>query len=587
MSASRICLLAAALGGVLTPTASTWAQIGTAYGSKAIVDHNDLRWFEPVELDIDGQMPHRDEGWFANYDKLVWSFSGERVTIGAPDVLNPSEQIYEPTPNYLVQDQVSAFALGLGYDPVGDPDQAASILLDLTEIFGVDFTGEDIEIVVGVDDMGDDIVVLVPEIVRGTGNQPPPLYNVENGIKDALPDAGFAWGDRYEFGYSDRERGWKISILDGPQQEVTRIYGAGWNSEYTQQSITGFSDFSPDYGSTNQDLDGDGVLDAPGGVNDLYALGFGSVAVNFEAPEDFFLGFRDYMLNGYPISTIFGPTNNVNNYGGEGDEDLTLDGTEVAALVDDLNNNGGTFFVFGADLDGNGEIDDDELIGTFIDYGDLYDFDIFFNDVTVRNVTEVSGVELMATHEIDTRHKLEQGRSDQMQLAYGVRYFEMNDMFYWSGTGSILGRTYATVDIENQIVGPQLGLKWTRHDGPWDFVVDGRFMMGYNIVDRGLDGVFAQGAVPGGANKSVNARATTTVTGDRQNDFSPLAELRIGLRYRLSQALSLNVGYTGKFVDNIERASQAMRYTVPQFSLKDGKSDFLINGVNFGAELRY
>ena len=40
-----------------------------------------------------------------------------------------------------------------------------------------------------------------------------------------LPDAGFAWGDRYEIGYRDRGNGWMIGILDGPTQQQSKVYG--------------------------------------------------------------------------------------------------------------------------------------------------------------------------------------------------------------------------------------------------------------------------------------------------------------------------------------------------------------------------
>ena len=34
--------------------------------------------------------------------------------------------------------------------------------------------------------------------------------------RTSLPNAGFAFGDRYEIGYRDRGNGWMIGILDGP-----------------------------------------------------------------------------------------------------------------------------------------------------------------------------------------------------------------------------------------------------------------------------------------------------------------------------------------------------------------------------------
>ncbi|MEO0532035.1 MAG: BBP7 family outer membrane beta-barrel protein, partial [Planctomycetota bacterium] len=335
--------------------------------------------------------------------------------------------------------------------------------------------------------------------------------------------------------------------------------------------------------------DQDGRLDDPADTfGDVFALGFGSVAVNFEAPDGYFAGFRDYLINSFPgAGVVFGPKYEITNYGSEEDGILEDEVAVVGGIADDLNGNGFTFEVLLGDLNGDGDIEDDEIIGSFIDYGDLFEFNIYFEDITVRNVTSMDGIELMGTHQINTSHRLERGRNDSLEISYGLRYLEMQDMFSWDARGSILGRTGATVEMDNQIIGPQIGLTWTRHDGPWDFYADGRFMFGYNRTDRDLNGIFGQEAIPGALNNSINARTTTTVTGDTRDEFSPLGELRIGARYRFSRAIAVSVGYTGKFIDNIERAAPAMRYTAPNFSLQSGRGDLIVNGWNAGVELRY
>ena len=43
---------------------------------------NDMQWFEPIDLDIDGRGGSRPTGFFFNYDKLFWTTSGERVEVG-------------------------------------------------------------------------------------------------------------------------------------------------------------------------------------------------------------------------------------------------------------------------------------------------------------------------------------------------------------------------------------------------------------------------------------------------------------------------------------------------------------------------
>ena len=620
MSATRLSVLFVALGVSLSLAAECRAQ---AYGAEVIVENNDLRWFEPIELDLDGRLSRDRRGLSFKIEKLAWDIAGERVEIGAPNQVNPSEIIYEPNPTVVVQDQVNDLA-ATGLDPelifeilnteyqtdggtgtsMGVPPAGEMIIFDTID------TGE-------TDDMDNPITFESPRIIPGTGDQPPPLYNIENSILDAVPDADFAWGERYELSYSDGERGWLIGILDGPEQTSEAVYGAGLGSEFTDSTgnpnvpaadrfylgeLLEFADIDTDNDGeiSEEELD---AIDFPGAADtdDIYALGFGSVAVNFEVPEQynvldengavidntFFVGFRDYVLNFFPAAgVVYGPTFEVSNYGAPEDGLLDDDPDDVG-FADDLNGNGQTFTIVTGDLDGDGTIDDDEIIGSFTDYGDLYNFDIFFEEVSVRNITELDGIEAMLTHEISTSHKLERGRQDYLQLTYGVRYLQLNDLFSWEGRGSILGRTGADVDIENQIVGPQIGLNWTRDRGKWDFIVDGRFMFGYNVVDRGLDGLFAQGAIPGGLNNAISVRTTTRVSGDQQHEFSPVAELRLQARYKLTKAIALRLGFTSKYIGEVHRASQSMRYTVPYFTLQEGTRDVFINGIDGGVELRY
>lgn len=584
MSASRICLLApAALALALTPTARCWAQ---AYGAYSVAEHNDLRWFEPTMIDLDGNANHRQCGWTASVEKLAWSISGERITLGDPNVINPSEKIYRDNPDLAVQNSVTNLAFALDFDPA-DP-RAQTILDQIAQLTGADFTGNLIDFPT-VDADGNPVIFQVPEIVPGSGFQPPDTYNVQNSIRDAAPDAAFATGERYEVGYTDGERGWRIGILDGPDLNQVKVYGAGPGNEYTSQSVTGFADFHPFYGSTPQDLDQDGVLDTPGESNDLYALGFGSVAVNFSAPEDFFVGFRDYFLNTFPGSgVVTGPINNVTNYGATDDDFLGDSVATDLGIGDDVNQNGIAIFnLLIADINGDGTIDDDEIVGSFVDYGDLYEFDVFFEEVTVRNVTRVDGIELMLTHQLDTRHKMEQGRRDSVELSYGVRYMEFSDLFKFDGFGSVIHGATVTAEMDNQMIGPQIGLNWTRNHGAWEWVIDGRAMFAYNRTDRGLNGIFATGAVPGSLNTPINTRPTTTVIGEALDEFSPLAELRIEARYNLTTAISLNLGYTGTYIDNIQRAAPSVGWTAPNWTMQDGRSHVFINGVNGGVEFRY
>ncbi|TWT94752.1 hypothetical protein Pla108_36010 [Botrimarina colliarenosi] len=740
MSASRICLLAAtALGGVLTPTASCWAQ---AYGAAGIVEHNDLRWFEPVELDIDGQMPRRDAGYFASMDKLYWATINPKVEIGHEGLTVDSERIYRAPSNplaLLALQQVEALDF---IDNLQENLEYSGIQFVIANTKGTDSLSDDVtmtfntapfatvaQLETAISDFNNLQANIDANLQVRVGGEPTP-YQVRNGIRDALPDAGFAWGERYAFGYSDGERGWMVEILDGPESTAGGTWGAGEAGPYTSQSGTDVYGPDPYFLSDLQDDNGDGIGDGDGelGAVDLFALGFGSVAVNFNLPTpDFLDGYRDYFDNSAGVGTTTGPIMYVGNYGtvesdlsvvdignnpgatrveiddaiiaiqdydDEASDPPTVDPNETAldsllaimlnevnsagtiiggldeedqvtlgiffgnalnsiaalqaaqnvlaaanagmvppnqldgqiaavnnALVafnaalagivlevedgaggnnqnvnvneqvrqpDDLDGNGqaGVFRVL-ADIDGDGVIEPGEIIGIINNFGDLHTFNVFFDQVTVRNRTEIDGVELMRMHELSTRHKMQQGRWDDLRLTYGVRFLSVRDEFYFRGLGSILGRTTVETDLQNQIVGPQVGLKWTRRDGPWNFVLEGRGMMGYNIVDADQYGIFGEEAIPGALNRSAVARTTTSVDGDRFDEFSPVAELRAQLQYRIAESISLQAGYTAKYVGNIHRGSTATAWNAPDFGIYDRKGDLFTNGLTFGVELRH
>jgi hypothetical protein len=87
----------AAIGLLLATFAATaQAQFNLPFGPEDY--SHDFQLFAPVEIDLDNEPAIDDYGYWAGYNKLAWSFSGERVEIGDPtqDVL--AEVIYRFNP---------------------------------------------------------------------------------------------------------------------------------------------------------------------------------------------------------------------------------------------------------------------------------------------------------------------------------------------------------------------------------------------------------------------------------------------------------------------------------------------------------
>ncbi len=185
------------------------AQINLPFGPENYQE--DFQLFAPVEIDLDNEPYQDDFGFWADYSKLSWSFSGEHVRWAI---------------------QMSQCSRKIIY--YANPDD-----IDLA-------------------------------------NRPDP-YQIHNGLQNALPDAGFAFGDRYEVGYRNRGNGWMIGILDGPEQRQFKAYGM--SPTLQGSSLPGTPPIDPSYVG-------------PVAATGLYALGFGNVHVNFATSPGYLKGFR-------------------------------------------------------------------------------------------------------------------------------------------------------------------------------------------------------------------------------------------------------------------------------------------------------
>lgn len=392
-----------------------------------------------------------------------------------------------------------------------------------------------------------------PEILALDPNDgPPQQYAVANGIQDATPGS-FGQGNRYEFGYFNGQHSVSVGVV--------------WDQ-------------------TNYSLETYG--------NGPIPTGFGSLHVNFELQNpDLLLGFRDY--GGVFVVTDLNdgdiPTPTINGPGIVPSED---------GVVDDLNGNlaEGPVGIF-ADIDGDGDLD---LIGIAVDYGDLYRFNVTFNEVTVRNTTRTDSVEVMKNYVLDNNHWFATEQNGQIEIGAGVRFVRIRDEFGFEGTSDLLRgatviRDGALVDlpgnqvdteVNNQIVGPQIYARYTKQMHRLQYGASGRFVFGYNVQDLDQRGVMGEGLLPGGLNQPAILQPTGFVYGQQENDFSPLVEFRADATYRLTSALALKLGYTAIFADNITRASAVTRWRLPDMGFNEtGEQHIFMNGVDGGFELTY
>ncbi len=212
MTVHKICMWLVA--GLLLSTTSTAArgQVNEWVNTPA----HDLQFYSPVDFDFDNRPIGRESGYFFRYDKLSWAMTGERNTVGDPDV----------------------------------------------EVFSEIIAPE------GLADLGG----------ISTGPLPQQGYPIINGLQDVAPTAQFAWGERYEMGLFDGDSGWELSILDGPFVSTQNTFGngpedSGFGSIHVNFATpTDFLLGWRDYWGTGVEQDGfipaTPTLSGPGGVGD-------------------------------------------------------------------------------------------------------------------------------------------------------------------------------------------------------------------------------------------------------------------------------------------------------------------------------
>lgn len=513
MSPTRLRLILAALA---TVTALPLAAYAEEQISEPFYSEPNYEWFEPVDIDLDGQMGnYSEDGFYGNISRTYWAMNGVKTTIGEAGLTYQSEQIFR---NLTHRDPLLP-------TPPNQP---------------VDFLPNPLV---------DDPTTTVP------------TYTIQNDINDAPPGADFSAGERYELGYVEDDVIWSFTFLDQQEWQTNETYGFVPPDDFTD----------PDNPIVFESLNG-----------------FGSVHVNFRTPDRFLQGWRDYAdiadlqdasgvlvpvpgLPGIFVEVIpwgTGPTNN-------GPSELS-DG-----IIDDTNFNGGTFFV--VDTNGDGIAD-----ATAIDYGDLHTFNLRFDFLQVRNVTNANSVEIMRSHRLGNRHHMQKHQNQHFEVGYGVRFFRLEDEFSFDGRSDLMGRIFSNTRVENQLVGPQVRLRWEHRQAKWRTSLDARFMFGWNIQDLDQTNGVGEDALPGGLNNSLIAQPHYSRYGRQDEDFSPLVELRAQVGYNLTSAVSLNAGYTATYIDSITRSSQVVDYYLPYIGIKQGgEQTIFMNGVDVGVEVRF
>ncbi len=217
---------------------------------------------------------------------------------------------------------------------------------------------------------------------------------------------------------------------------------------------------------------------------------------------------------------------------------------------------------------------------------DLARLAVTYDSAIIRNKSYMDGVELMKLH---VSRPLYHGGIIEFQ--YGVRYLKFRDRFVVTATGGVLGDSFWNTLADNNIVGPQFGLKWYHRKGRWTITSENRFLAGFDIQNIKQTIGLGSNIIPVGAGLrpanqlaffdpiEANADESTTT-------FAPSFEVRLIISYNVTADFALRAGYTGYYAWGVARASNLVQYDLPAMglNLSNNREGLLANMVTFGVE---
>lgn len=281
------------------------------------------------------------------------------------------------------------------------------------------------------------------------------------------------------------------------------------------------------------------------------------------------------------------------------------------------------------------------------DFGDLVNLPIFFDHVYTNYSSRVWGIEVMRTYGLSKSRRADHGVWDFMA---GVRYIRFRDQFYFlgegftqqlsSGTGGgggtggsgggaviqsgLLSDTHFTQTSSNNLVGPQIGLRYQKQRGRLAFNTEWRFMAAGNAQNNLQQGAIGEHAESGslrpvlfvqfpqassaflsqqagtgtGTGTTSTSRAFTAPQFRAPNfvpqgvyhtqhiaTFAPVGEFRFDLKYQIFRQCYATVGWTGLVMGGIGRSPNMVNYSLPDLGILNtggNRQVVFLQGINFG-----
>lgn len=392
-----------------------------------------------------------------------------------------------------------------------------------------------------------------------------------NDVSTGAFDTEMSGGNRFEVGYMDGCYGWSVSYfqLQTQNQRLTA----------TDASVLFNDTGAPFDGAEGFHLD---PQDADvHGAEDLNATRFIGVLTGFV--PDFFVEIDPNTGEILNLASI------VFDADIDGDGVFGRFGLDIATLDEDGNL-----------VDPPGFVPDGIPDGIFLgdaahipDLDDLVRRPVVFDELHARLRTEMSGAEVSRICRSRPFHY-----GGHVEWYFGARYIRLEEDFEVDALGGLLADSLWHTSVDNNIIGPQLGLRYFRYNGRWRLDGSVKFTAGINLQNFRQRGTIASEAVSdiSGFNpgddifnllySSFGLRPTSWLKGAHDYEFAPVVEFNVATAYQLTRALSVRVGVNGMWMDGISRASSVVDYSLPTMGfVKNRTEPLFVYGPFVGIEL--
>jgi len=207
---------------------------------------------------------------------------------------------------------------------------------------------------------------------------------------------------------------------------------------------------------------------------------------------------------------------------------------------------------------------------------------ITFNQAFLHNRAKLFNVELMYVRRMHRTHF-----GGIFEWFVGGRYMQFDDRFLVDARGGVLEDSYWDTRVDNNIYGPQAGVRWFRTHRRWTLSTEGRFFGGFNRQNFYQEGTLASQSTPGQPGNLLSLGKTAFAHDAHEDEFAPAVEIRVDLHYQLTRSVLFRVGWTGYWQDGIARASRSVAYEVPHMGIDTtyNRQDIFVHGVNLGIEV--